>query len=82
MIHWELYKRLKFDHTAKWYMHKPESILENETHKILWDLEIQRDHLVPIRRPELVLMKKKKKICCLVDFAILAEHRMKIKKNI
>ena len=34
-IHWELCKRLKFDHTNKWYLHKPESVLENETHKIL-----------------------------------------------
>ena len=23
-------------------MHKPESILENETHKILWELEIKK----------------------------------------
>ena len=35
MIGWELGKRLKFDHTKKWYMHKLESFLENETHKIL-----------------------------------------------
>ena len=25
-------------------MHKPESVLENETHKILWDFQIQTDH--------------------------------------
>ena len=25
--HWELYKKLKFDHTTRWYMHKPESVL-------------------------------------------------------
>ena len=33
-IHWELCKKLKFDHTNKWNMHNPESVLENETHKI------------------------------------------------
>ena len=26
-------------------MHKPESVLENEMHKILWAFEIQTDHL-------------------------------------
>ena len=26
-------KKLKFEHTNKWYMQKPESVLENETHK-------------------------------------------------
>ena len=33
-IHWELYKKSEFHHTNKWYMHNPESVLENETHKI------------------------------------------------
>ena len=37
-------------------MQKPESVLENETHKILLDVEIQTDHL--ITRPDLVLINK------------------------
>ena len=28
VIHWELYKKLKFDHKTKYYMHKLESIPE------------------------------------------------------
>ena len=40
VIHWELHKRLKFDNTNKWYMFKSEFVLENETHKILWNFEI------------------------------------------
>ena len=28
-------------------MHKPESVLEDETHKILCDIEIQTDHQIP-----------------------------------
>ena len=42
-------------------IHNPESILENETQKILWDFEIQIDHLFPARRPDLVIVNKKKK---------------------
>ena len=34
---------IKFDHTDKLYMHKPETVFENETHKIIWDFEIQMD---------------------------------------
>ena len=30
-------------------MHKPESILENETQKILSDFKIQTDHLISAR---------------------------------
>ena len=42
-------------------MHKPESILENETHEILWDLEIQVAHQIQARRSDLVLISKKTK---------------------
>ena len=40
MIDWEQCKSLKFGHADKWYMHKPESVLENEMHKILWDFVV------------------------------------------
>ena len=59
VINKELCKRLKFDHTTKWCMHNPESILENETHKIFWNFEIQTDHIIPARRPDLTDFNKK-----------------------
>ena len=62
-------------------MHKPESFLENETHKIIWDFEVQTDHLIPARRPDLVLIDKKRKTCHLVDFAVPADHRVKMKER-
>ena len=45
VINWELCKRLKFDDSNEYYMHKPESTVENVTHKILEDFEIQMDQL-------------------------------------
>ena len=30
-------------------MHNPEYVLEDETHIILWDFDIQADHLIPAR---------------------------------
>ena len=41
-------------------MYNPESVLENETHKVLRDLEIQTD-LISTRRPELVIFNNNKK---------------------
>ena len=35
VIHWEMCKKLKFDHTNKWYMQNPASVIENDTHKLL-----------------------------------------------
>ena len=40
VIHSEICKKFKFDHTIKWYMHNPASVLENDSHKLLWDLNI------------------------------------------
>ena len=58
-IRWELYKKFKFDHTTKWYMHKPEPVQANETLKFLWDFEIQADPLIPAWRQDLVMIEKK-----------------------
>ena len=59
-------------------MHKPAPVLENDTHKLLWDFNIQTDHLIPVRRPDLI--NKKKRTCKIVDFADPADHRVKLKE--
>ena len=60
VIHWEIYKKFKFDHTNKWYMHNPVPVLENDTHKLSWDFDIQTDHLISARRPDLIIISKKR----------------------
>ena len=42
-------------------MHNPASALENDSHQLLWDFNIQTDHLIPARRPDLIIINKKKK---------------------
>ena len=59
VIHWELCKKFKFDYKNKSYMYNMVSVLANETHKILWDFDIQTDPLVSTRRKDLVLVNKK-----------------------
>ena len=49
MIHWELCKKLRFDNGNKYYMHNQDFVLENKTHKLLWDFEIQTDFLISVR---------------------------------
>ena len=80
-IHWELCKKFKFAHTNKGYMHNPESAPENEMHKGLWDFGIQTDHLISARRPDLMIVNKKRRTCRIVDFAIPADHRLKLKET-
>ena len=67
-------------------MHKPESIQENETHKILWDFEIQTDDLIPVSRLDLVLINRRKKdniILWILLFQRTTEWKLKkINKNL
>ena len=62
-------------------MHNPAPILENDTHKLIWDFNMQTDHLIPDRRPDLIIINKKKRTCKIVDFAVSADHRIKLKES-
>ena len=38
----------------------PVPVLENDSYKLLWDFNIQTDHLIAARRPDLIIISKKK----------------------
>ena len=73
-------KKLKFEYTNKWYLHNPAPVLENDAYKLLWDFGIHTDHLISTRRPDLIIIDKKKRTCKIVDFAVPADHRIKLKE--
>ena len=73
-MHWELCKEFKFDHTNKCYMQNLESVMENENHKLHCDFEIQTDHLITARRPDLVIVNKKKRTRRIGNFVVPADH--------
>ena len=62
-------------------MHNPVFVLENDTHKLLRDFDIHTYHQTSARRSDLIIInKKKKRICKIVDFAVPADHRIKLKE--
>ena len=63
-------------------MHNPAPVLENDSRKFLWDINIQTDPLIPARRPDLIIINnKKKRICKIVHFAVPADHRINLKES-
>ena len=62
-------------------MHNPAPVLENDSHKLLWDFNIQTDHLIPARRPDFIIINKKKRFGKIVDFAVPADHRINLKES-
>ena len=61
VIHWEMCKKFKLDHTNNWYMHNPAPVLEKDKHKLLLDLDIQTYHLISARKPDLIIINNKKR---------------------
>ena len=43
-------------------MHNPTPVLENDTHKLLWDFDIHTDHQITARRPDLIIITKKREL--------------------
>ena len=41
-------------------MYNPESVLENVIHELHWDFEIQTNHQISARRPDLIIINNKK----------------------
>ena len=60
-------------------MHNPASALENEMPKFLWGFEIPTDHLISARSYN--SHQKIYRAFKIVDFAIPADHRIKLKEN-
>ena len=79
-IHWDLSGKCGFHRNDKWYNYVPESALENENYKLLWDFSIRTDHNIEARRPDLVLVDKSKKSCHIIDMAIPEDSEAKEKE--
>ena len=80
VIHWDLCKKYGVKVLAKWYDHVPEKVVENDQVKILWDFNIQTDHVIQHRRPDVVLLDKTKKMCHLIDIAVPGDTRVASKE--
>ena len=81
IVHWKLARKCNFKAGDKWYEHEPEKSLDNEDHKVLWDFSIQTDHIIEVRRPNLVVVDKKERICKIIDFAVPGYSRIEEKEK-
>ena len=79
-VHWKLARKSNFEAGDKWYEHEPERVLENEDYKILSDFSIQNDHVIEARRPDLVVVDKKRS-CKISDFAVQGDSRTEEKEE-
>ncbi|XP_068738071.1 uncharacterized protein [Montipora capricornis] len=66
---------------GKWFEHAPESVLENNKTKILWDFAIQTDWKLSHNRPYIILIDKETNKCPLVNVACHVDSQICLKEH-
>ena len=78
---WDLCKRHEIEHQEKWYDHIPDSVVENDSVKLLWDIHIQCDNVIEARRSGIVVLATKERFSIIVDIAVPADRRVEEKEQ-
>ena len=61
--------------------HAPEGAAENEEIKVLWNINIQCDNLIEVRRPDLIVIDKKEQKGIIIDIAVPVNIRVEEKEK-
>ena len=65
----------------KWYEHVPEGAVENEEVKVLWDINVQCDNVMEVRRPDITAISKKERKWIIINIAVLTDVRVEEKER-
>ena len=80
IVHLELCQKHGLLGEWKLYNHRMEGVMENEDVKILLGFNIQTDHLIEHRRPDIVVVNKKDSPCDIIDVAFPGGKRVNLKE--
>ena len=80
IAHWKLCGLYQLERAEKWYEHQPNGVIESEKVRILCEFNIQCDSLIECRRPDIVVVLKKKMECNIVDIAVPRDSRIREKE--
>ena len=76
LVHWNLCKRYGIQHAKNWYEHNAEKVTDNDKAKILWNFNIQTDHVIQARRPDTVVKDKELDHTQIIDIAVPGDVRV------
>ena len=80
-VHWSLCKKYQMPCSNKWYEHQPETVIENDNAKLLWDFGIRTDRVIQAHRPDLTLVDKTNNKVSLIDVAVPWDSRVMQKEQ-
>ncbi|XP_063891872.1 uncharacterized protein LOC135117208 [Helicoverpa armigera] len=77
IVHQHLAHKFNFiQNKTAYYKYKPDTILENSSHRIYWDRTIITDKTIHFNRPDITLFDKTNKTAYLIDIAIPNTHNI------
>ena len=83
MIHWGNVQEISIRPYKQIVYAQPGACPKKMTHiNSYGTLTYKTDHLIPARRPDLIIINKRKRICKIVDFAVSAELQNKIWRKV
>ena len=71
----------ELDRADKCFEHQQSSVQETDRTKVLWDFNIQCDHIIEARRPDILIVEKEEKVCKIIDIAIPGDSRVAEKER-
>ena len=75
MVHRKLCEKFNLEKSEKCFPHNPQTVSENVKHKLIWDMNIQRDNVIVERRSDVVILNKMEKTAIIIDVAIPGDKR-------
>ena len=77
----ELCQKFDLVDEVKLYNHKAASVVENGRVKILWGFNIQTDHAIQHRMPDITVLYKNERKCHFIDISVPGDKRTELKEQ-
>ena len=81
IVHLELCQNFGLVGEVKWYNHKPTSVAGNGRLKILWNFNIQTDHAIQYRSPDITVLYKTNRESHLINIVVPGDKRIVLKEQ-
>ena len=80
-LHWLLCSKYDMQREHHWWKHNPDSVVENNSVKILWDFNIFVDHVISARWLDIAVIDKVSSVVTLIDVSIPADKHLTVKEE-
>ena len=79
-VHWNICNDLGIKTSDKWYEHQPDTVINTDTHTVIWDMAVHTDRHIGANRPDIIIKDKVNSTCKLIDMTVPCDRNVSIKE--